>query len=706
MEYSTDDLIFKSIQTYTSLNSNRIQKILNAVSYIITNNIYGDFVVVNDAIFIAVILKMKQLNAEDRNIHIYGGQSIPTCEYHNSRYYDDYTEIPKSIALLYDNSDDIIDNFTHNMSYNSLIINDKLNYYQTCNSDESYGYNNLSVLNNNKEDTYKYYFIKELKKIFHVYQEIQHVIGSRCYPYNYLHNNFNKSYDPELFTQQMSLYMSCQKHVYKILEIGVKDCSSALIFLMGNEETNIIGFDIEKDDAVEKAVNVINKTFNNKYTLIKAKSYSEILNLPLQKFDVIHINEVMDYSSLYWVILNIMRLCGNKTRIIINGSTEIDVVNAIKSHSKLIIPIGGCDTHQIFYTQSTKDCDNNLTIVTALYDLRQLEASQSKERKNIDDYIEKGKFLSTLPYNMVIFTDIYLYDKIAELRRNLEHQTLIIVKEFSETFYYKYLDKTRHLMDKYTIYNRSGGKDTLLYIILNHNKFYFMEETIKLDPFSSTKYMWMDFGITHVAQNQESIHRWITNVPDKIKQMMIMPYVESPPPKEYFKHIRHNVAGGLFSGAKLNILKYIQLYKKYCLQIMDEEWYQLDEAIMTMIIRDHPSLFELYYGDYAGIISNYDCPLHNIDLNIRAIQKCLDAKCYFIANNYLEYMASYWKYHPTDWIRYFQFKVINDFYMREDKNLDPYIVDELQTHPEKYSQFISNNRHNLLFYSNTKLLIK
>ena len=72
-----------------------------------------------------------------------------------------------------------------------------------------------------------------------------------------------------------------------------------------------------------------------------------------------------------------------------------------------------------------------------------------------------------------------------------------------------------------------------------------------------------------------------------------------------FQYIYHHTAGGLFTGSKENLLKYSELFKQKTQQIYNEEWYQIDEAVMTMIQRENPDLFDFFYGDYQGIISNY-----------------------------------------------------------------------------------------------------
>ena len=65
----------------------------------------------------------------------------------------------------------------------------------------------------------------------------------------------------------------------------------------------------------------------------------------------------------------------------------------------------------------------------------------------------------------------------------------------------------------------------------------------------------------------------------------------------YFENIYHNCAGGLFSGSKENMLKYIELFKQKTEQIYSEDWYQIDEAVMTMVQRENYDLFDFFYGD-------------------------------------------------------------------------------------------------------------
>ena len=119
-----------------------------------------------------------------------------------------------------------------------------------------------------------------------------------------------------------------------------------------------------------------------------------------------------------------------------------------------------------------------------------------------------------------------------------------------------------------------------------------METAINLNPFDSNHFIWMDFGINHVALNMEKINDWFYEIPNKIKQLCINPYIENVEDKTMFHNIYHHMAGGVFTGSKENLIKYIDLFKLKTQQIYDEEWYQIDEAVMTMVQRENPDLFE------------------------------------------------------------------------------------------------------------------
>ena len=151
-----------------------------------------------------------------------------------------------------------------------------------------------------------------------------------------------------------------------------------------------------------------------------------------------------------------------------------------------------------------------------------------------------------------------------------------------------------------------------------------MQTAIVNNPFKSSHFVWMDFAINHVAKDTHCIHEWMGKVPDKIRQMCINPFVEKDDPRELFHNIYHHTAGGLFSGRADMLLRYCGWFRETVKRMLyQESWFQIDEAVMSMVQRQHPECFDLYFGDYEGIVANYVTPRFNQDLILQGLQKCL-----------------------------------------------------------------------------------
>jgi hypothetical protein len=270
------------------------------------------------------------------------------------------------------------------------------------------------------------------------------------------------------------------------------------------------------------------------------------------------------------------------------------------------------------------------TIITAFYNIRELEENHISNRK-LEEFLELAKnFILQLPYPLVIYIDTttqsdFIYEFIKKHRAYPE-KTLIIRESFKDTYFYKDIERIAELQKTYIIYNGILEHETPNYIVLNNNKFWWLEQTIAKNPFSSERFLWMDFSINHVAKNPETIHTWFSTIPEKIKQMCINPLVEIGDYQDIFHNIHHHYAGGLFSGSADYLLRYIDAFKKTIKKIYDENWYQIDEAVMTIVHNENPEWFEDFYGDYSGIIMNYNEPL---DYN----QPCISWSCIYIAGD-------------------------------------------------------------------------
>jgi len=349
------------------------------------------------------------------------------------------------------------------------------------------------------------------------------------------------------------------------------------------------------------------------------------------------------------------------------------------------------------------------TIVTMFYNIREKENNTSNSSLNhsTNRYIELAKkFLLKLPYKLIIFTDIdELIEIVKEERSTYMNKTYIYKKKFEETYYFNHLEKLKVLQTKYNILNGHLEHETPMYIILNNNKFDFIQSAIELNPYNSSHFIWMDFGINHVALNPEKISEWIFNIPDKVKQLCINPYIENVDNKNMFQYIYHHTAGGLFSGSSKNLLEYCNLFKQKTEQIYNEEWYQIDEAVMTMVQRENPDLFDLFYGDYQGIISNYLTPIHNIDLILRGSQKCIDLNKTKQAYIILCYCNKYFEENPKNKLIYqfIQQHLIVDYYNNNCMIIQSVVnlINLLKKLDFERTDFmLKSNANNINFYTN------
>jgi hypothetical protein len=367
------------------------------------------------------------------------------------------------------------------------------------------------------------------------------------------------------------------------------------------------------------------------------------------------------------------------------------------------------------------------TIVSAFYDIRKMEREQEPGKhseyrgRKLDKFLElASEFLLNLPYPLLVFVDDnedgdYIQNFI--LGRSEFGKRFVYRENFKNTYFYSYLDRIKELQGQYRLLNGDPLHETPYYIVLNNNKFHFMEKAIEKNPFGSSHFIWIDFGINHVAKSPEKIHEWIGKVPDKVKQLCINPYIEKDDRKLFFQYIYHHTAGGLFSGSTEHMKEYIRLFKEKVEEVYSQGWYQIDEAIMTMVQRDNPYLFEYFYGDYEGIIANYDSPVYSFWLIFLGMNKLLSFEggsnmetkmwCMCI----LDYLEPYFETVENQSGEYFydyiNKNILVNYYFYERKLKDSVlrlIHNKLALNDENSSdfkamrEFVQVNRNNLSFY--------
>lgn len=254
------------------------------------------------------------------------------------------------------------------------------------------------------------------------------------------------------------------------------------------------------------------------------------------------------------------------------------------------------------------------TIVSHFYDIH-------KDQEFTERYLSLAKeFILLLPFPLVFYTNSEYLQKQVSLLRDVN--CTIVMEPFETTQYYPYVEKIKK--SQYKIHNLSPVKDTPEYIVTQYNKFYFVEKAITSNFYNTTHFLYCDFGINHIAKNPFDILNLKLN-DTQITQMCINPFIEYLPDREslknFFQYIYHHTSGGLFSGHMDTMLTYCTLFSECINNIFIENWFQLDEAVMTIVQRENPHLFQFYYGDYDGIITNLFGPVNDLWLINHNLEK-------------------------------------------------------------------------------------
>jgi hypothetical protein len=172
------------------------------------------------------------------------------------------------------------------------------------------------------------------------------------------------------------------------------------------------------------------------------------------------------------------------------------------------------------------------------------------------------------------------------------------------------------------------------------------------------------------------------------------------------------MAGGLFSGSIENLLKYKELFEIKLQTILHEGWYQNDEAIMTLVEYENPKLFDLYYGDYQSIISNYEKPIYNINLIIDSIYKSIRynkiEKIYHMIDYLIPYFQKKENQNNSFFYLFLDLHIQLDYHHNEcqlNDNIIYWINQEIIQCKTLFYQILKKNKNILSKYVNINLLL-
>lgn len=233
---------------------------------------------------------------------------------------------------------------------------------------------------------------------------------------------------------------------------------------------------------------------------------------------------------------------------------------------------------------------NSTTIVSAF-----VGGINSREDRIIDHYIEYGKQLLSIDIPKIIFMDVHTYSTYFEESATTYPYTTFIPIMESDMYLFQYKDRT----EKFDIITKNPKKDTIEYIFVQCMKTEWVRQAIEKNPYGSSQFIWIDFGIYHFIRDASILKEGIYHMSRCSYDKVRIP-CGKPPNFPYFsKNLYHHIVwlflGSVFGGGKESLLKFADLVKTRCIEILEEKHHLMWEInIWFLVFFENIHLFDRY----------------------------------------------------------------------------------------------------------------
>lgn len=239
----------------------------------------------------------------------------------------------------------------------------------------------------------------------------------------------------------------------------------------------------------------------------------------------------------------------------------------------------------------------NATIVSAF-------VSNVNSYRDIEKYIDYGsRLLEMNDIKKVIFIEKSVYDQY--LHENNYQNTHFVFIEKTDIYLYEHIDK----ITDFNMISCNPMKDTLEYMFVQSNKTEWIKQAIELDPFQTEQFIWIDFGIYHMI-NDDEFHELIYKMTQQNYQQIraagcwdLNAYYHD----EYYTKPMWYFGGSVFGGDKASLCKFADLMKQRCLNIINERnTFVWEVNIWFFIYLENKELFDIYTCEHdKRIVSKY-----------------------------------------------------------------------------------------------------
>ena len=225
----------------------------------------------------------------------------------------------------------------------------------------------------------------------------------------------------------------------------------------------------------------------------------------------------------------------------------------------------------------------------------------------LNRYYNFGKLLLKSNIPKIIFVDEIMFELIGDDYNKKD--TLIVKINKKKSYLYDY---AAHLTN-FQLNSTDYTKDTIEFMFTMCNKTEWIKQAINLNHFKTTNFIWIDFGIKHIFQGLCTDAEFV----EKINSLKYKTYnniriggIWNSNYKfniDIYKDVAWYFAGGVFGGNKSSLIKFAELMKEKCIDIMTSKNTIMWEVnIWYLIYSENKGLFDIYGCNHnASLIDNY-----------------------------------------------------------------------------------------------------
>ena len=226
--------------------------------------------------------------------------------------------------------------------------------------------------------------------------------------------------------------------------------------------------------------------------------------------------------------------------------------------------------------------------------------------RTLDTYMEYGKKIFAQSIPTVCFLEERTYKHYFADAHKLYPWTTFLFFEKQDN----YLIEWEHELVDFFVHTDNPKKDTPDYMFIQCHKTEWIRMAIKKNPYHTSHFVWVDFGIYHMIQNDMEFAIALEELSKKKHDKIRIASCVDPDQiciKDLYRQIVWYFAGSIFGGPQELLLDFATNMKKMCLEIIRKEKHIMWEVnIWYLIYKQNPEWFDPFYSNHnISILKNY-----------------------------------------------------------------------------------------------------